>query len=259
MSLQKKPVFKEGTILTHEMLNSLSEYAIDVANVEYVGYSDGVIKGCDITVAPGILRIGTGMLRVKGLLYMIKDEVKIVVRQRNAMQILIVRATEIEENIDFSVRDVNFLFVSEDEIRKDDIELCRFRLQEGAQLRNEYRDFKDMDTEFDTVCLKNAKWAAYGEASISLIILEKYAEELLKTNVTAFEDRLFLSHIYSTKGMTLSVREICLYLSWKLGQPFKIRTHHEIYRGLIEALRLQNMSKTQGLSDRQMTRRMIVD
>ena len=38
---------------------------------------------------------------------------------------------------------------------KNEIELCRFRLKAGAELRTEYKDFYDIQTEYDTMLNKS--------------------------------------------------------------------------------------------------------
>ena len=44
----KIPIFEKGTVLTHEMLEALKEYAMDISTLNYAGYSDGILSGCEV-------------------------------------------------------------------------------------------------------------------------------------------------------------------------------------------------------------------
>lgn len=259
MSVQKIPVFRTGNILTQEMLDILKEYAIDAEKLKYAGYADGVLKGCTITTAPGVLTVGKGIVIVKARPFYINSEITISVEPTNTTQILVVRATEEEETMDFVVREVEVVLTTEANLLNDDVEICRFRLQSGAALRTAHRDYKDMDTEFDTVCYKYAKWAAYGEYSVSLAILEKFAEEAMQSNITDPEDKRFLSRIAATDGTTLTRKEISLYLAWRLNRTYKDQKPEEIYQSLAEVLRQIQGGRPSAMPGRTMPRKIIVD
>ena len=259
MSLQKKPIFKPGNILTHEMLEILKEAAIDAEELKYIGFSDGVLKGCHITTAQGMINVGRGIIMIKSKAYYLQSEVIVPVHPTNSTQILVVRATEEEESYDFVVREVKVQLVEENDMLPTDVELCRFRLQQGAVLRSTYRDFKDMDTEYDTVCLKYAKWSSYEKSSLSIEVLKKFMEEAVKCAITDVEDKNFLSRIAATDGTTLNAAEINWYLSWRLNKPYSERGNAEMYQGLLDVLRMIKNGRV-GMSDRRPERRkMIVD
>lgn len=259
MSLQKIPVFQPGNILTHEMLQLLREYAIDNAAVQWEGYSDGVLKGCHITTAPGILTVGKGIVLVKSKPFYIRTERTIRTESHDTEQMLVVRASEEEHCVDFIVREVELLLVSPENVLADDVELCRFRLQKGALLRSEYRDYKDMDTEYDTVCVKYAKWAAYGGESVSPEILDKFAEEAMRNKTEEPGDLQFLGRIAALNGVTLNPKELMLYLSRRLNRTYQSYDNREIYDGLSEVLTLMKKGRTASGQRRPETRRMIVD
>lgn len=259
MSLQKKPVFKSGNILTHEMLEVLADYAINAEELKYAGYSDGVIKGCSITTSSGSILVDKGIVMVKSKLFYLQKEVVVPVLASNDLQLLVIRATEEEESFDFIEREVKVLLVPEANLLPKDIELCRFRLQAGAELRSKYRDYQDLSTEYDTVCVKYAKWSAYEKESISPIILKKFREEALACNIKDAEDKEFLMRIAATTGSTLNASEINMYLSWRLNQPYIYRSNEEMYKDLLEVLRLIKGQRASSVERRTERRRMIVD
>lgn len=259
MSLQKVPIFKSGNILTHEMLDSLKNQTMNVEEMSYLGYSDGVLKGCNITTAQGALIVGKGIIIVKSKLYYNQNDVVLHIQPTNSMQVIVVRASEEEINLDFAVREVKIMVVAESNMMPGDIEICRFCLQAGAFLRSVYRDLRDMDTEYDTVCLKYAKWAAYEQSSISLAILRCFLQDARKFNNLTEEDKSFLSRIAATDGKTLNAEEINMYLSWKLQNEYKDRSTSEMYRDLVAVLRLLQGGKGSMTPRRLEPRKLIVD
>lgn len=259
MSLQKVPVFKPGNILTHEMLNVLKEQYINMEEMAYWGYSDGILKGCNIITSQGTLTVGKGIVIVKSKPYYIESEVVLKIQPTNSTQIVVVRATEEEYNQDFIIREVKIMIIPENSIIPQDIELCRFRLQMGAILRTDYRDIRDMDTEYDTVCLKYAKWSAYEGSSLSMVILKQFLRDASRYQITMEEDKRFLSRIASSDGKTLNATEINLYLSWKLQKEYKQRSTEEMFKDLLAVLRLLQGGRN-GLESRRIEpRRMIID
>lgn len=259
MSVQKIPIFRTGNILTQEMLDILKEYAIDAEKLRYAGYSDGVLKGCSISTAPGMLTVGKGIVIIKSRLFYINSEITLSVEPTNTTQVLVVRATEEEICMDFVVREVNVVLTTEANLGSGDVEICRFCLQSGATLRTIHRDYKDMDTEYDTICYKYAKWSAYGEYSISLAILEKFAEEAMKGTVSDSEDKRFISRIAATDGTTLTRKEINFYLAWRLNTPYREQSPQEIYQALGKVLKQMQGGRPNAMPGRPMTRRIIVD
>ncbi len=260
MSIQKEPVFKAGNILTHDMLALLKEAAFDSEHLRYAEYSDGVLNGCDITTSPGQIKIGKGIIIIKSKLFYLYKEQIIPIEADNDLRLVVARAGECEESFDYISREVNIRVISEEALLPGDVELCRFRLQEGAVLRSSYKDFMDMNTEYDTVCLKYSKWAAYKAPSISLVILHKFMEEAIKNNIVNAEDRSFLGRIAATDGTTLNATELNMYLSWKLNQPYIERDSKDIYKGLADVLRMfKGEGAPRGINGRMEPRRMIID
>lgn len=259
MSLQKVPVFKPGNILTHEMLDMLKIQTLNMEEMLYLGYSDGVLKGCKITTTQETLTIGKGIIIVKSKPYYIQEDVLLHIQPTNTTQLVVVRASEEEVNLDFVVREVKIMIVAENNLLPGDIELCRFRLQTGAFLRSAYRDYRDMDTEYDTICLKYAKWAAYEQSSLSMVILKYFLQDVRKCNKVEEEDKYFMSRIAATDGRTLNAAEINMYLSLKLHQEYKERNTSEMYQDLLAVLRMLQGGRSGRESRRLEPRKMIID
>ena len=53
----KIPVFEKGSVLTHEMLEALKEYSMNINTLNYAGYSDGILTGCEVTMLGNMINI----------------------------------------------------------------------------------------------------------------------------------------------------------------------------------------------------------
>ena len=66
------------------------------------------------------------------------------------------------------------------ERKQNELEVCRFKLKEGTRLRAEYKDFCDIETEYDTVNLANATWTSAGGNTLSKEITDYFARKVLE-------------------------------------------------------------------------------
>jgi len=72
------PLFNRGNILTKEMLDALKDYAVRSSELAYVGYSDGILKGCNITTKDNLITINKGILIFNETAYYIHEPISIL-------------------------------------------------------------------------------------------------------------------------------------------------------------------------------------
>ncbi|MDE7322741.1 MAG: hypothetical protein K2N73_08375 [Lachnospiraceae bacterium] len=259
MNIQRLPIFKSGNILKQEMMESLKQYMVDYTILKYSGYSDGILRGCNITVSDNRIVLHSGILILGGMPFYIKDTLSIMSKPTNTVKALIVKAGEVEYERCFESKRIELLMVDVEEINHTDIEICKFRLQQGAKLRYQYRDLEDMNTEFDTICLVRSQWAAFGGNSLSYFILHQFATDMLKTNGVTQEDRQFIGQIFAANGESLSSECINSYTAGKMNRPYEERKVDEMYADLLQVLKMAKTGK-RGMAVRDMKeRRLIVD
>ncbi len=123
-------------------------------------YTDGLLKGCAIKVQSGVLAIGKGMLKFHGFIYLMQEEERVPYRPADGWQSLKAEFTEDESSLD------------------DKVYQGRFYLREGSVLRDSYKDFAGMATEYDMLYLCNAAVAGIGEGRFHPGILKQFAKEL---------------------------------------------------------------------------------
>lgn len=258
MIIQKMPVFEEGTVLTQEMLESLKQYAVHTGIFPYLGYADGILKGCGLTASGDRITVQEGMLLYEGEVFCLSKQT-IGYGPSDQEKLLVACMGDKERSRSLETRTVEIRLTSEADQTASEIELCRYRLQQGARLRCEYRNFSDMDTEYDTANVCHAGWSAYGGPSVSYEILSQFANEAQTKRGLLPEDRMFLGQIFAAPGMTLPKACILSYLSGRLSKDCRKDSIHDIYLHLADALRLMDSGKGAAGAKAQSSRRLIVD
>lgn len=256
---QKIPLFYSGNILKYEMLENLRDYALDYSILQYSGYADGIIRGCEVTTTDDVITIHKGMILSDGMPLYITDTVQVRYSPTNTVKCLVVRIGDITEDRIYRKRQLGFELINiEDKVTRD-IEICRFRLQNGAKLRYEYRDLEDMTTVFDTVCPIYANWAAFGESTVAYSVLSRFAKDAEKAGVKNAEDRMFLNQIYALNGESLPINCIRSYLTGKLGKTCMQYRTEDIHAGLVEALKEIKGGRFSSMNRNMRERRILVD
>lgn len=185
------PLFERGRIMKKEMLWAIRDYAYDFGQLITQSYSDGILIGCNLTVAANSIIVGKGIIKYQDFLYLVNQPQKIDYSSREVFVSLKVRFYPVQEQADFVRYDADLVLDEELEVQKDEIELCRFKLKSGFQLRNNYTCFEDIQTEFDTINLANSTFAAEDGPGISPYITKYFAKEALKCHLNNYWDSLF--------------------------------------------------------------------
>lgn len=193
------PLFAGSRILKKEALWDLRDYAYGSMQLYYMDYTDGIVRGFDIHVEDHYFVVGKGKLKYGDFLYLLQEEVRIPFVAENRLVVLKAVCSLKQEHPDFLSYQVAFLLDQDTERQKNQIELCRFHLREGAILRDTYRDFADLNTKYDTVNLLYATVAGRGKERLHPKILLKYAEELQTNNANGIEDRAFATIYFRTE------------------------------------------------------------
>lgn len=257
MNGYKIPVFKKGSLLTQEMLEALKQFGLSYTECCYDGFGNGVLRGCAIHGEKGVVYIGKGMIWHGGSLFYV-PECSVRVKSVNEWQVIKVYVSDLEKNDNFEERKMELRVTGNTEREKNAVELCRVRLQQGALLRSKYRSFEDIDTEFDTIRLIDAQWAAFGGDSIHPAILEQFADEALKMALSDPYDIGFIQQILSQSGGAVQRKQILFYIAARQKKAYQELSNQEIYKELGVILRQMKTGKAPETGGRRPSR-MIVD
>ncbi len=209
------PVFAGRRILKKESLWDIRDYTYAGWQLYYAEYTDGLLKGCAIRAEDGQLVIGKGMLKFHDFIYLMMEEERVDYQPKNRWQVLKAEFSEDETNLDYKAYRVRFFLDEEMELGENQIEMCRFYLREGSVLRDSYKNFADMSTEYDTVNLICATVAGIGEKTLHPLVVKQFGEELWNMEEKDQFDFGFCSLVWNTQGR-VERKVIAAYLSNKM-------------------------------------------
>lgn len=233
----EEPQFEKKHLLRIGMLEQLRDYPKNYLKILYRGYGEGIICGCEITWDRGKLSIAPGIIYHDGKLYFMDQPYAVECQAEDKVRYLKVRFLAEIRGDDKIIGGTK---VSLDEKRPDpacEIELCRFRLQVGARLRDSYENLEDYATEYDTINLIHVPYAAPGNSTIHPQILRQFAKECLENQMGDSLDTSFAMNILGNYGQ---IPENCIriYLNTRLGQKAEA-DNQGLYAGLLEILKNQ--------------------
>ena len=256
---KKLPVFEKGKILTREMLQALTDYSVGASELRYRDYSDGILCGCELTTTHDRITVHPGILIFHGQAYYIAEEYSLPYEKTNEWMILKARLSDAALTENFKTEELEIVLEPEKMLHDQEIEICRFKLQHGAKLRTNYRNFADLETEFDTMHYTYAKWASYRTPSLSPVILRLFYDEAVKCELSENGYLDFCMKIADMKQETLSSSTISLFVSHVLKEPYKELSNEEMYHHLKTILAM--MKGHGGPAKRRVSveRKMIVD
>ena len=198
-----------------ESLWDIRDYTYAGWQLYYAEYTDGLLKGCDIRAEDGRLVIGKGMLKFHDFIYLLMEEEEVAYQPKNRWQVLKAEFLEDDTNLDYKAYRVRFFLDEELELGENQMEMCRFYLREGSALRDSYKNFADMSTEYDTVNLICATVAGMGEKTLHPVVVKQFGEELWNMEEKDQFDFGFCSLVWNTQGR-VERKVIAAYLSNKM-------------------------------------------
>ena len=167
------PLFEAKRILRKEMLENIRDYPRDIFQILYQDYSDGILVGCKLKVEDNYLVICPGIMYYKQNPYILKEAYKVFYEATGKLQYLKVKFLEEITSVD-KKEFLTQIYLDEIAPKKNcEIELGRFKLQKGARLRDNYVDFSDYNTEFDTLIKIYTPYASIGNSIVSPEILKE--------------------------------------------------------------------------------------
>ena len=258
----KRPVFQTGRILSREILESVRDEAAVFADLYYAELTDGIIKPCQVQVLNGELEVKGGLIKWAGRLYRMTGPVRIPYVPAEEWRILKIRFLPQSPSMDFELYQTR-LFLDDDlTLAEDETELCRFKLKAGSRLRQDYVDFYDLDTEFDTLNLLHVSYAGTDRPTVSPFMTRYFAKEAYPLTVGMSFDNAFAAVCLNSREPVS--RELILdYIGIRLGKQQKDLNHlsnREIYQCLAAILEdIQRGISVDGYSRKSRDRKIIVD
>ena len=232
------PLFERNRILKKELMWALRDYAFANIQLEYQEFPDGILKGCEVKVRGQELVVSKGIVKYGGFVYLVTEEMPLPYGPKENLQVLKMKLEEDRRSEDVIAYRVN-LFLDDNSVKQEgELELCRFKLQHGSVLREDYKDFSDMATEFDTVNLLEADFASITGKSFAPKVTGYFAREALRAEYCQAED---VNVAYLCLGQSGAVsREVLWdYVGRRMGveeEAYKDWGRCEVFNGMVSAL-----------------------
>lgn len=193
------PVFEHKNLLKKSMLDELRDYPLSLSRMFFAGYGDGILEGCSLRWEQDVLYLEPGLLHYQGDIYRMEAPCPLACTATDQLTYLKVRfaTMDYERGKRGGMGEIQLNTIPAE---NGEIELGRFRLQEGARLRTVYENFEDYQTEYDTVNRIHAPYAGPGGAGLWPQLLRVYAQELLETGTTDVYDVSFAMTVLGTDG-----------------------------------------------------------
>ncbi len=236
MRIQAIPVFNDIHILRKSMLEALSDQAFLANQLLYQGYGDGILSGCKLTTTMDTIILNQGVLFLKEQMFLIKEPIGIHYSPTNTTMVLKIKLSEQIQDGNFLYRELELMLTEQQERLELELELCRFKLQEGARLRHEYQDFEDRSTEFDTINTIHSPFSAKGGSTLSPEILQNFSMDMLSEKGLSEMDRCVCLQLLS-QDRPVSRQMLVAYLEGRNGKIMEDTSNYAIYAGLVRILK----------------------
>jgi hypothetical protein len=227
------PLFNPAP-MRREILESLRDLACAEQDARYGEYSDGILAGCALFERDMNIGVTGGLVKYAGRVYALKGRESVPYRPTDAWTVLKIRFGGEEKSRDFLRYTGSLALDDNTSILPNETELGRFKLKQGSRLRTEYTNFRDMETEYDTVNLIGVPYAGIGEPTLSPVIMTHFAKEAY-SHAGEPLDMAFCTACLAGDGV-MSRESIRMYLMRRLKLPDKPFDNAELHKRLADIL-----------------------
>ena len=277
----KYPIFGHGQVINKEALDLLRDNPAELTDLLYLDKKDGIISGFDlvtnleekkVTVTRGIVKCGEkifwmnedykfDMPEIENR-YILKlnlfsdiEERKFYIRSADfSLEVLDIEANN-SKNAGDENKITNDLEVQEEvnnerkEVWKNkigEIEITRFITRIGAELRNDYNNFRDLRRDFNLLELINTKYSSKHKlGTLHPKILKLFGKEASKKeNLDIYDVNFYVNCLNGSVERDV----ITAYINLKLQMENESYTNEELYQYLIKIL--DNLGKDRKITEK---------
>lgn len=236
------PIFEHKNLLKKDMLDELRDYPLSLSQMHFAGYGDGILEGCGLSWEKDVLYLGTGLIWYQGNIYRMEEICHLKCPPTDQLTYLKVRFADTDYKRGWR-NGIGEIMLNTEPVESGEMELGRFRLQEGARLRTVYENFEDYQTEYDTVNRIHVPYAGPGGAGLWPQLLKIYAQELLETGTKDIHDVSFAMTVLAAEGK-VSLGCIRWYLIRSGDEAKEQMSNGEYYRKLLNILKIRKRGGT---------------
>ena len=231
------PIFKRGELIDKKELDLLRDNPEEMLKLMYMDRKNGIIKGFEIIsdTEKREVKIMRGIVKYRETLYKMSEDYIFSMPEVENKYILKLRLISDIEDKKYYIRRGEFILTEEEKILDNEIEITRFITRTGAELRNDYKNFKDLRRDFNLLEIINVKYSSKKEnGTLHPKILQLWGiEASKKENLDIFDINFYNICLQQD----IIEREIIIaYINRKLRNNKEDYTNEEIYENLLKIL-----------------------
>lgn len=244
MFCRKEIIFRKHTVLKAVDLQTACNTAIELEELKYSNWSDGILHGVNLQVNQGQIVVYPGIILYRKKMYHMIQNVSIPYEAKKKEMKLFIRFSEGKETASGKIFETDLVLDENIDARAGEIEIARFCLQDGAMLRDGFKDFADTNTKYNTINYWYAKHAGIEQETIAPQLLKMYVTEASKCNGLEDVDIAFIMEC--GRNENINRNSIMLYIQYKLKKIYQNPpTNMEIYHDLNQILQKLRNAKNQ--------------
>ena len=273
----KYPIFGHGQVISKEALDLLRDNPAELTDLMHLDRKDGIISGFElvtnfdakqVTVTRGIVKCGKKIfwmnedykfdmpeienryvLKLK--LFSNIEERKFYIKSADFYLEILDIETNNNENTEIT-NNLEIWQESDDKTKRvwknkiGEIEITRFITRIGAELRNDYNNFRDLRRDFNLLELINTKYSSKHElGTLHPKILELFGKEASKKeNLDIYDVNFFVNCLNGNVERDV----IIAYINLKLHMEKENYTNEELYQYLVKIL--DNLGKDRKITEK---------
>ena len=273
----KYPIFGHGQVISKEALDLLRDNPAELTDLMHLDRKDGIISGFElvtnfdakqVTVTRGIVKCGKKIfwmnedykfdmpeienryvLKLK--LFSNIEERKFYIRSADFYLEILDIETNNNENTEIT-NNLEIWQESDDKTKRvwknkiGEIEITRFITRIGAELRNDYNNFRDLRRDFNLLELINTKYSSKHKlGTLHPKILELFGKEASKKeNLDIYDVNFYVNCLNGNVERDV----IIAYINLKLHMEKKNYTNEELYQYLVKIL--DNLGKDRKITEK---------
>lgn len=277
----KYPIFGHGQVINKEALDLLRDNPAELMDLLYLDKKDGIISGFDLVtnLEEKKVIVTRGIVKCGGKIFWMNEDYKFAMPEIENRYILKLNLFSDIEERKFYIRNANFslevldieannsknagdenkitndLEVQEEvnnerkEVWKNkigEIEITRFITRIGAELRNDYNNFRDLRRDFNLLELINTKYSSKHKlGTLHPKILKLFGKEASKKeNLDIYDVNFYVNCLNGSVERDV----IVAYINLKLQMENESYTNEELYQYLIKIL--DNLGKDRKITEK---------
>lgn len=259
MFKNKYPLFKRGGLIDKRQLVLLRDNSEELLNLMYMDRKDGIIKGFDVisNIGKREIIITKGVIKYRGSLYWLNKNHRISMPKEEDSYILKIRLTSDMENRRYYIRKGEVILTKEINVDENEIEITRFITRVGAELRNDYKNFKDLKRDFNLMEIINIKYSSENErGTLHPKILKMWGlEASRKENLDVYDINFYMNCLQGE----VERETIISYINVKLEKTGNNYTNEELYENLLNILENLGNERKKTEKKRVVPKKIVID